>query len=240
MDNTENKSFVPFPPPGCLPVTTDCVIFGYDSEKMNLEVLLVQRNDGPCKGMWALPGGFVKLDETCDECARRKLETKTQIAAFMEQFHTYSGMKRDDRGRVVTVAYYALIHKQDVKPGGNSEKADWFTLNEVQKMGLAFDHTTILQDAFATLRERIHFKPIGFDLLPKEFTMTQLRHLYEAILGVELDRGNFANKMSKISLNGNMLLSSEEKQENNRKTIIYTFNKDVYEELKKKKIGLTF
>lgn len=160
-------------------VTTDCVIFGFDGTK--LQVLAVERGIDPYKGKWAFPGGFIKMDESCEEGALRELKEETGLTgAYIEQFHTFSDPNRDPRERVITVAYYALVRIQDVKAGDDAAKAEWFALDKVPQ--LAFDHDRILRSALKRLRERIHFEPIGFELLPEKFTLKQLQNLYEAIL----------------------------------------------------------
>ena len=118
-------------------VTTDCVIFGFDGTK--LQVLLVERGIEPYKGHWAFPGGFIKMDESCEEGALRELQEETGLTgAYIEQFHTFSDPDRDPRERVVTVAFYALVRIQDVKGGDDASRAAWFALDAVP--GLAFDH----------------------------------------------------------------------------------------------------
>ena len=159
-------------------VTTDCVIFGFDGTK--LQVLLVERGLEPYKGRWAFPGGFLKMDESAVQGARRELFEETGLKAeYMEQFHTFSDPCRDPRERVITIAYYALCKISEVKGGDDAAKARWFTFDEMPQ--LAFDHDHILRCDTSVLRERIHFHPIGFDLLPGKFTMKELQLLYEAI-----------------------------------------------------------
>ena len=216
-------------------VTTDCVIFGFDGTK--LQVLLVERGLEPYKGKWAFPGGFVKMDESCEEGALRELKEETGLTgAYIEQFRTFSDPNRDPRERVITVAYYALVRIQDVKAGDDAAKAGWFALDEVPQ--LAFDHDRILRAALKRLRERIHFEPIGFELLPEKFTMTQLQHLYEAILGVKFDRRNFYTKMHNLGL----LTQLEETVPlvNKKEAYLYSFNPESYNEMKEKGFRLEF
>ena len=191
INSAENKKkfCYEYPHPA---VTTDCVIFGFDGKE--LKVLLIERGIEPFKGQWALPGGFVRMDETLDECARRELREEAGIDnCFMEQFATFSAVDRDPRERVITNAYYALVRMREVQGGDDARRADWFSLSELPR--LAFDHARILQAAFERLRERIYFRPVGFELLHHTFTMTELQLLYEAILGTRFDRRNFAKKM---------------------------------------------
>ena len=216
-------------------VTTDCVIFGFDGTK--LQVLLVERGIEPYKGHWAFPGGFIKMDESCEEGALRELQEETGLTgAYIEQFHTFSDPDRDPRERVVTVAFYALVRIQDVKGGDDASRAAWFALDAVP--GLAFDHDRILREALKRLRERIHFEPIGFELLPEKFTLKQLQNLYEAILDVRFDRRNFAKKM----LHFNILKQLDETvwPTPKREAYLYSFNEESYNELKQKRFRLEF
>ena len=228
----EKKYSYKYPHPS---VTTDCVIFGFDGGK--LKVLLVERGLEPYKGRWAFPGGFVKMDESCEEGALRELEEETALKdTYVQQFHTYSDPNRDPRERVITVAFFALVRIQEVEAGDDANKAQWFAIDEVPQ--LAFDHDVILRDALKRLRERIHFQPIGFELLPEKFTMRQLQNLYEAILDVHFDRGNFSKKM----LHFNILTPLEEtvRPTPKREARLYRFNKESYDDLKQKGFRLEF
>ena len=216
-------------------VTTDSVIFGFDGTK--LKVLLIERGQEPHKGKWAFPGGFVCMDESCEEGALRELQEETNMScAYMEQFRTYSNLNRDPRERIITVAYLALVKTQEVQAGDDASKAQWFDINEVPQ--LAFDHDVILSDALKHLRERIHFQPIGFELLPEKFTMRQLQNLYESILEVHFDRGNFSKKM----LHFNILTPLDEtvRPTPKREARLYRFNKESYDDLKQKGFRLEF
>lgn len=216
-------------------VTTDCVIFGFDGTK--LQVLLVERGLEPYKGRWAFPGGFLKMDESAVQGARRELFEETGLKTeYMEQFHTFSDPCRDPRERVITIAYYALCKISEVKGGDDAAKARWFTFDEMPQ--LAFDHDHILRCDTSVLRERIHFHPIGFDLLPEKFTMKELQLLYEAILGTQFDRANFAKKM----LHFELLTKLDETvwPTPKRQACLYSFNKDSYEEHKRKGFRLEF
>jgi len=228
----ENKYCYKYPHPA---VTTDCVIFGFDGER--LQVLLIERGIEPYKGRWAFPGGFLKMDETAEEGALRELKEETGLeGAFMEQFHTFSAPGRDPRERVITIAYYALVKIQEVNGGDDAASARWFPLDEIPS--LAFDHDYILRMATQRLREQIHFQPIGFELLPEKFTIKELQLLYEAILGINFDRRNFAKKMFHLEI----LTDLEETiwPTPKREAKLYKFNADKYDELKRKGFRLEF
>ena len=216
-------------------VTADCVIFGFDG--VGIRVLLIQRGIEPYKGRWAFPGGFMKIDETAQECAKRELEEETGLKdTSVEQFYTFSDINRDPRERVITVAHYALVRLSDVKGGDDAVSARWFSMDQIPS--LAFDHDRILRMAVNRLKERICFEPIGFELLPEVFTMTQLQNLYEAILEVKFDRRNFYNKMLKLGI----LSEAEPRPANTarRTPCKYKFNSHKYAELKQKGFRLEF
>lgn len=198
-------------------VTTDCVIFGFDGRE--LHVLLVERGIDPFKGSWALPGGFLRMDETVEEGARRELVEETRLALpkdiYFEQFHVFSDVHRDPRERVLTVAFYALVRPSDyaVEGGDDARQAQWFLLTDLPP--LAFDHSSIIRMAQDRLREKVRTEPIVFKLLDNNFTISELQTLYETILGVHFDRRNFYRKV----MNSGLLQSrgiSQEKQPNRR------------------------
>ncbi len=216
-------------------VTADCVIFGFDG--VTIKILLIQRGIEPYKGKWAFHAGFMNMDETAEECAKRELEEETGLKdAAVEQFYTFSDVNRDPRERVITIAHYALVRLSDVKGGDDAASARWFAMDEVPS--LAFDHDRIMRMAVNRLKERICFEPIGFELLPEVFTMTELQNLYEAILEVEFDRRNFYNKMLKLGI----LAEAEPRPANaaRRTPSKYRFNADKYAELKQKGFRLEF
>ncbi|MDE6794306.1 MAG: NUDIX hydrolase [Muribaculaceae bacterium] len=229
----ENKQYCyKYPHPA---VTTDCVIFGFDG--VDLKVLLVERGLEPYKGRWAFPGGFLKPEESAEEGALRELKEETGLEnAYIEQFYTYSAPDRDPRERVITIAYLALVKIQDVKGGDDAADAQWFSVKNIPQ--LAFDHDLILRDALRRLRERIHFHPIGYDLLPVKFTLKELQTLYEAILGIRFDRRNFAKKMLHLDI----LTQLDETvwPTPKREANLYSFNIDKYNELKQRGFRLEF
>lgn len=216
-------------------VTTDCVIFGFDGER--LQVLLIERGIEPFKGRWAFPGGFIKMDETAEEGALRELKEETGMEnAFIQQFHTFSNPLRDPRERVITIAFYALVRIQEVKGGDDAASARWFPLDEIP--ALAFDHDHMLRMATQRLRQEIHFHPIGFELLPEKFTLRELQSLYEAILGITFDRRNFAKKMLHLEILNE--LDETIWPTPKREAKLFSFNAGKYEELKRKGFRMEF
>lgn len=173
-------------------VAADCVVFGFDGRE--LQVLLIERGLPPFKGCWAFPGGFMKIDESAEDCAKRELAEETSLhVQMLKQLGAFSAVYRDPRERVISIAFYALVLPSDVVGGDDASQAKWFPIRDVPQ--LAFDHDFILRKAMQKLREDIYFEPVGFELLEREFTMAELQRLYEAILGVHFDRRNFEKKM---------------------------------------------
>jgi 8-oxo-dGTP diphosphatase len=209
-------------------VTVDCIIFGLDGTE--LRVLLIQRDLEPFRGIWALPGGFIHLDESLEEAARRELREETGLThVFMEQLYTFGEVDRDPRGRVVTVAYFSLVNLSDhpVRPDTDARSAAWFSLTELPQ--LAFDHQTIFDVALERLKGKIRYVPIGFELLPVKFTLTQLQQLYEVILGRKLDKRNFRKKILGMDLLET--LEEVEQDVSHRAARLYRFNRIRYQEL---------
>lgn len=212
-------------------LTVDCVVFGLDEGE--LKVLLIQRGLAPFKGQWALPGGFVRVDETIDEAARRELSEETNLASvFLEQLYTFGSVNRDPRERVVSVAYYSLVKLAEHPPTGATDASDaaWFPAAKPPR--LAFDHPEILQAALARLRGKVRYEPIGFELLPAKFTLSQLQHLYEAVLQTALDKRNFRKKLLGMGL----LIPLKEKTSSgaHRPAQLFRFDARKYAALKKR------
>lgn len=175
-------------------LTVDCVVFGFNG--VGLEVLLIRRGVEPFVGSWALPGGFVLMDEDLETAARRELMEESGLSGvFLEQLCTFGEPGRDPRGRVVTVAFYALVRPDQHPAKGDTDASDaaWFDASKLPP--LAFDHGAILEAALERLRGKIRYQPVGFELLPERFTLAQLQGLYEAILGRPLDKRNFRKKL---------------------------------------------
>jgi 8-oxo-dGTP diphosphatase len=180
-------------------VTVDCVVFGLDEQ--DLKVLLIQRAAEPFAGCWALPGGFVEVDESLDDAARRELREETGVEKlFLEQLYTFGAVDRDPRERVISVAYYSLVKLSDhrVQAATDARDAAWFALDDLPK--LAFDHQQIVQAAHARVRGKVRYQPIGFELLPGKFTLRQLQQLYECVLDRPLDKRNFRKKILSMKL----------------------------------------
>lgn len=173
-------------------VATDCVVFGFDGR--DLKVLLIRRGVEPYKDMWAFPGGFMRMDETAEQCAVRELREETGLVLTnVRQLGAFSGVNRDPRERIVSIAFYALARQSDVHGGDDAAGARWWPIGDIPQ--LAFDHDYILRQAMQRIRQDIHFEPVGFGLLADEFTVADLQRLYECILGVHFDRRNFYRKM---------------------------------------------
>lgn len=211
-------------------LTVDAVVFGLDEE--DLKVLLVERDLEPFKGRWALPGGFVHEDEGLDEAARRELQEETGLERiFLEQLYTFGDVGRDPRGRVVSVAYYALVKLGDhkVRAATDAREASWFPVWDPPS--LAFDHDRILQTALTRLKGKVRYQPIGFELLPSKFTLTQLQRLYETILERPLDKRNFRKKLLAMEL----LVELDEVEQDvaHRAARLYRFDRRKYQQLEK-------
>lgn len=212
-------------------LTVDIVVFGIDED--DLKVMLIQRDLAPYEGQWALPGGFVRVDETLDDAARRELAEETGLKdIYLEQLYTFGAIDRDPRERVVTVAYYALVNLEghDVRAATDARNAAWFPVNELPH--LAFDHHTILDVAHQRLRGKVRYQPIGFELLPEHFTLRQLQHVYEVILDRELDKRNFRKKV--LAMEIVKQTKRIQKDVAHRAARLYRFDKRTYDRLAKR------
>jgi 8-oxo-dGTP diphosphatase len=180
-------------------VTVDLVIFAL--REGELQVLLIQRGVPPFQGRWALPGGFVTRGESLEDAARRELVEETGVRdVYLEQLYTFGDPDRDPRGRVITVAYYALMTGAAATPvaGTDAGAARWVPAR--RHPPLAFDHQRILDYALERLAMKLEYTTVGFQLLPKTFTLTQLQRVYEAVLGRPLDKRNFRRKMALLDI----------------------------------------
>jgi 8-oxo-dGTP diphosphatase len=182
-----------------LALSVDGVVFGFDQE--GLKILLINRGAEPFRGMWALPGDLVAPSEDLDLAAKRVLHELTGLdKVYLEQVRTFGRLDRHPLGRVLTVAYFSLIKIEDYQVQHASWAADagWFNIQQLPL--LAFDHEEILLACLTRLRRRVRARPIGFELLPEKFTLSTLQHLYESILGTELDKRNFRKKILAMDL----------------------------------------
>lgn len=216
-----------FPHPA---VTVDFVIFGVDLSDPNpdLRVLLVQRADEPFKGYFALPGGFVNIDEDLDDAAKRMLRETTGIGPrfYMEQLRTFGAPDRDPRERVITVAYLALVNiaGRKIMAVSDADFVAWYPAR--WRARLAFDHRKILDAAIERLESKVRYAPVGFDLLPKKFTLGELQRLYEVILDRSLDTRNFRKRIAEMSI---LTPTGEKKPTGGRKAQLFSFDKAAYD-----------
>ncbi len=213
-------------------VTVDCVVFGLDFEEAELKVLLIRRKGEPFAGKWALPGGFVREEESLEEAARRELAEETGLGeVYLEQLYTFGKPKRDPRERVISVAYFALVKSREATLRAATDAADaaWFPAAKAPR--LAFDHEAILDTALTRLKGKVRYQPVGFELLPPKFTLTQLQRLYEIVLGRPLDKRNFRKKVLATRLL--VGLGEKEKGVAHRAAQLYRFDQREYSRMSK-------
>jgi 8-oxo-dGTP diphosphatase len=217
-----------------LAFTVDCVIFGYDNE--DLKVLTIQCNMEPFKGLPSLLGDFIGLDEDADSAALRVLRYCTGNSdIYMEEVKTFSKPNRHPFGRVITVAYYSLVQISSTQlTDATGRHLEWISIEDIDSM--AFDHKEILDTCLNQLRKSLKEKPIGFELLPKKFSLNQLQTLYEVVLNIELDKRNFRKKLK--SLNILIDLEEQQKEVSHRPAKLYRFDEQSFE--RKKSAGLKF
>jgi 8-oxo-dGTP diphosphatase len=218
-------------------ISIDCVIFSFD--KKNLEVLLVQHAEGASIGKWGLLGGNLYLDESVDNAALRILYELTSLDnIYLEQLKAFTDPDRVSTERVITVGYYTLVNREDynIQASVSVIEAKWHKIKDVPN--LIFDHNEILEFSLMQLRNRVRQAPIGFNLLPDKFTLLQLMHLYEEILGIELDKSNFRRKILHMKL----LVPLDEKQQevSHRAAKLYKFDADIYKKLTEKGFNFEF
>jgi len=209
-------------------LTVDCVVFGLDDD--GLKVLLIERGQEPFAGRWALPGGFVRLDETLDQAALRELREETGLSrVFLEQLYTVGDLGRDPRERVVTVTYYALVRLSDhqVQAATDASNAAWYPVDKRPR--LAFDHDAILERARARLQGKVRWQPLGFELLAPKFSLSQLQRLYETILERPLDKRNFRKKVLGLAILEQ--LDEFEQDVAHRAARLYRFDQKAYQRM---------
>ncbi|MFB0561089.1 MAG: NUDIX domain-containing protein [Candidatus Lokiarchaeia archaeon] len=200
-------------------VTVDVCIFAIKDD--NLKVLLIRRSIPPYKGVWTLPGAFVRKEEILEEASIRVLKEKAGIYEnlYLEQLYTYGEIKRDPRGRVITIAYFALVDPEKIKI---SENAAWHSVYKLPT--LAFDHKKIVKYAHQRLKYKMEYTAIALDILPELFTLTELQNVYELVLGEKLDKRNFRKKIASMGI---VKPTDKYKLGVHRPARLYTFKKDV-------------
>jgi len=208
-------------------VAVDSIIFGFDQGELKL--LIHKRQFEPAKGEWSLFGGFVQKDESLDEAASRILFELTGLNnIYMEELKTYGEVDRDPAGRVISVAYYALIPAKEFSEATSSQYgANWVSLKDLPP--LIMDHNVMVAKGLRRLKRRAASQPIGFELLQGEFTMPQLQALYEAIYQSELDKRNFRKKILAMELL--IKLDTKDKSSSRKGAFLYRFDKKKYNKL---------
>jgi 8-oxo-dGTP diphosphatase len=217
-------------------LSVDCVILGYDEGV--LKVLLIESDLPTYKGQWSLLGDLLRPEEDLDSASYRVLRERTGLTdMFLEQVKTFGAVDRHPAGRVITVAYLALVNVKDHQLKITDNALHWHAVSDIKTM--AFDHKLILDTCVAALQRKIQEEPIIFNLLEDKFSLRDLQHVFEQILGVEFDRRNFRKKLFTTGL-----LTDEnemEKQVRHRPGKLYSFNRKVYEQMKRKTfVGLQF
>lgn len=217
-------------------ISVDTVIFGFNGDQLKVLLLKMKFNH-----QYFLPGGYMKKDENLESAAIRILRERTQLdKIFLQEFAVFSELNRSEetfkdfpedlwhKKRFISVGYYALVNHKDVSPIGDelSESCDWIILDELESQNITMDHKQIIEKALNTLREQISYKPIGLNLLPEKFTLSELQKLYEAILGRTLNRGNFYRKIKNIGI----LKKLDEKRKGgaHKAPDLYTFDQENY------------
>ena len=213
-------------------VTVDVIIFTLRDN--DLQVLLVKRKHPPFEGMWAIPGGFVGIDESLEEAALRELEEETGVRdVYLEQLYTFGDPDRDPRGRVITVAYFAVVPADAIRPraGDDASEARWWSIYDLPP--LAFDHADILAYALQRLRYKLEYTAVGFELLPETFTLSELQAAYEVVLGEKLDKRNFRRKILSA---GVIEETGEYRTGEGRPAKLYRFRDDAVAEVKARRL----
>lgn len=213
-------------------ISVDCIIFGFSGGELSL--LLLKRNFEPARGEWSLMGGFVQENESVDDAAKRVLTELTGLdEVYMEQVGAFGNVHRDPGGRVVSIAYYALVNINEYdRELVRQHNAFWININELPP--LIFDHSAMVEKARALMQQKASTKPIGFNLLPSLFTLSQLQSLYEAIYGEPLDKRNFRKRVAEM----NYIEKTDkiDKTGSKRGAALYQFNENAYKQTPKFKL----
>lgn len=208
-------------------VSVDCIIFGFDNEQLKL--LLFKRKVSPFKNRWSLIGSFVNRKENVSKAANRVLRENTGLAnVFLEELGCYGDYKRDPAARVISIAHYALVRLDEQKIElTESHEAHWFDVNETPK--LILDHNEMVKKALEKIRRKARYQPIGFELLPKKFTIPQLKRFYDSIYQKNLDKRNFRKRI--LAMNVLKKLNEKDKSTSRKGAFLYQFDKKKYEKL---------
>lgn len=214
--------FKDYPKPS---VTVDMVVFTIKDRE--LKVLLVKRDVNPFKGKWAIPGGFVRINESLEEAAKRELQEETGVKdVYLEQLYSFGEPKRDPRGRVITVAYMALVNSDKINLSATTDVSEvqWSSVSKLPQ--LAFDHKNILEYALKRLRWKFEYTTVAFSLLPEKFTMSRLQAIYEIVFNKQFDKRNFSKKLLSLGI-----LKEEEikKDVSHRPPQLYSLKADIGE-----------
>jgi 8-oxo-dGTP diphosphatase len=219
--------------PTKLALTVDVIIFALRTHR--LQVLLVRRVEPPFEGQWAIPGGFVHDEEALDQAACRELSEETGLdQLYLEQLYTYGEPQRDPRGRIVTVAYFALVPADaPIREEGRSDAAQaaWFPIDNLPP--LAFDHNEILAYALRRLRYKLEYSAVGFQLLPEYFTLSEIQHTYEIVLGEKLDKRNFRRRILGAKI---IEVTNYKRTGEGRPAQLYRFRLDAVAEIKARRL----
>jgi len=203
--------------------------------EQDLQVLLIRRKHPPFADYWAIPGGFVRMDESLESAALRELKEETGVRdVYIEQLYTFGQPDRDPRTRVIAVAYFALVPETTLSPlraGDDAADARWWSMYALPQ--LAFDHAEILDYALTRLRYKLEYSAVGFELLPERFTLSELQSAYEIILGEKLDRGNFRKKLRKADV---VEPTREYRNTGGRPARLYHFREDAVAEVKARRL----
>lgn len=219
-------------------VAVDCIIFGFDSE--GLKLLLLNRNFEPARGKFSLMGGFLDKGENTDAAAARVLESLTGLTdVYMEQLSAFGNVSRDPGDRVISIAYYALINIEE-QDDDSIKKHNAFWVNYEEVPDLIFDHNEMVKKALRRLRRKAAVQPVGFNLLPEKFTLTQLQKLYEAIYQTELDKRNFRKKI--LTMDVLEKLEEKDKLSSRRGAFLYRFDEEKYHRFEDERLtfGINF
>lgn len=217
-------------------VSVDSVIFAYINKAVYIPLML--RGVAPFEDCWSLPGGPIMADETPEQACLRKLQDDIGLKVeYIEQLYTFGAPDRDPRKRAFSISYFALIAETDrpLQWSHDSRTAEWFHIDKLPTESWAFDHQEIVQMAIKRLRAKLSYEPVGLSLLPPDFSLSELKNIYDVILGAELDRRNFYKKIKSTDL---LIPTKKLTGQRGKPTQLYRFDKERYQQLKEE--GFSF